>query len=280
MIKMAKFEEIPIEKVGSYWNRRPCNIRHSPKTVGSREYFDEVEHRKYFVEPHIPRFAEFDRWKGKTVLEIGCGIGADTINFARAGAEVTAVDLSEKSLELAEKRARVYGLDNITFYCANAENLSAVVPPKSYDLVYSFGVVHHTPRPENIIAQIRDNYIKPGGTLKIMVYHRYSWKVFWIMITYGHGAFWRLDELVARHSEAQTGCPVTYLYSRRRIASLLKGFEIRNASVEHIFPYRISDYVRYDYVRNWYFDLLPTKLFHWLEHQIGWHLCVTAKAKG
>ena len=277
---MAKFEEIPIEEVGGYWNRRPCNIRHSPKTVGSRKYFDEVEHRKYFVEPHIPRFAEFDRWKGKTVLEIGCGIGTDTVNFARAGAEVTAVDLSEKSLELAEKRARVYGLDNITFYCANAENLSAVVPPKSYDLIYSFGVVHHTPRPENIIAQIRDNYIKPGGTLKIMVYHRYSWKVFWIMIKYGQGAFWRLDELVARHSEAQTGCPVTYIYSRRQIASLLKGFEIRNASVEHIFPYRISDYVRYDYVRNWYFDLLPTKLFHWLEHQIGWHLCVTAKAKG
>ncbi|MCS6894612.1 MAG: class I SAM-dependent methyltransferase, partial [Bacteroidia bacterium] len=67
------FENVPIDNVQKYWDNRPCNIRHSPKPVGTREYFDEVEKRKYFVEPHIPRFAEFPRWKGKKVLEIGCG---------------------------------------------------------------------------------------------------------------------------------------------------------------------------------------------------------------
>ena len=70
-----------IDKVKDYWNERPCNIRHSHKEVGTRQYFDEVEARKYFVEPHIPRFAEFESWQGKKVLEIGCGIGTDTINF-------------------------------------------------------------------------------------------------------------------------------------------------------------------------------------------------------
>ena len=69
-----------------------------PKPVGSREYFDEVEARKYLVEPHIPGFADFERWRGKRVLEVGCGIGTDSINFARAGAELTAVDLSPESL--------------------------------------------------------------------------------------------------------------------------------------------------------------------------------------
>src|SRR3954462_15719678 len=101
-----------IADVRNYWDARPCNIRHSPKPVGSREYFDEVEARKYLVEPHIPGFAQFDRWAGKRVLEVGCGIGTDTMNFARAGAHVTAVDLSDASLELAERRAHVFGLQD------------------------------------------------------------------------------------------------------------------------------------------------------------------------
>ncbi|HEV2489380.1 MAG TPA: hypothetical protein VGT03_06210 [Candidatus Acidoferrales bacterium] len=58
------FERVPIERVREYWNRMPCNIRHSPKPVGSHEYFDEVEARKYFVEPHILRFVQFERWRG------------------------------------------------------------------------------------------------------------------------------------------------------------------------------------------------------------------------
>src|SRR3954452_21527016 len=89
-----------IADVRNYWDRRPCNIRHSQRPVGSREYFDEVEARKYFVEPHIPAFADFPAWKDRAVLEIGCGIGTDTINFARAGARVTVAELSEKSMEV------------------------------------------------------------------------------------------------------------------------------------------------------------------------------------
>jgi hypothetical protein len=70
-----------LEKVKEFWDSRPCDIRRSPKPIGTKEYFDEVEARKYFVEPHIPRFAEFSTGKGK-VLEIGYGNGTDTINFA------------------------------------------------------------------------------------------------------------------------------------------------------------------------------------------------------
>lgn len=273
------FDHVPLEAVRRYWDSRPCNIRHSPKPVGSREYFDEVEDRKYRVEPHIPAFAEFPRWRGKKVLEIGCGIGTDTINFARHGAWVTAVDLSEKSLEIAERRARLYGLaDRIRFLCADAERLSHFLPLEPYDLVYSFGVLHHTPHPDRALREIRP-YMAEESTLKLMVYHRRSWKVLWILLTYGRGRFWRLDELVARHSEAQTGCPVTYTYTRSQARRLLaaSGFEVVRAEVEHIFPYRIEDYVQYRYRKVWYFRCLPAPAFRWLEKRFGWHLCLTAR---
>ena len=281
MKKQAPFGDISIDRVAGYWNARPCNIRHSPRPVGTREYFDEVEARKYFVESHIPRFAEFERWKGKKVLEIGCGIGTDTINFARAGAAVTAVDLSGKSLEVARERVALFGLaDRVRFFQGSAEALSSFVPPEPYDLIYSFGVIHHTPHPERVIEQMRA-YAKPGTTVKIMVYNRRSWKVLGILLGYGRGQFWKLDDLIARNSEAQTGCPVTYTYTPRQARALLQsaGFRVTNIAIEHIFPYRIRDYVAYRYVKEWYFRWMPPALFRWMERRWGWHLCVTAQAE-
>jgi 2-polyprenyl-3-methyl-5-hydroxy-6-metoxy-1,4-benzoquinol methylase len=272
------FERVPVEEVRRYWNRRPCNIRHSPKPVGSREYFDEVEARKYFVEPHIPAFAEFPRWRGKKVLEIGCGIGTDTINFARAGAQVTVVELSDESVRIARQRAEVFGLDDqITFYNGNAEELNRLLPPEQFDLAYSFGVIHHSPHPERILEQVR-HYLKPGGTLKLMVYNRHSWKVFWMVLKYGKGNFRRMRELIARHSEAQFGSPVTYAYTEDELRELLArhGYRVTGAFVEHIFPWRIRDYVAYRYIKVWYLRWLPERVFRALERRFGWHLCATA----
>lgn len=276
-----QFAEVPTEKVQEYWDRRPCNIRHSTAEIGTKQYFDEVEARKYFVEPNIPKFAEFAKWKGKRVLEIGCGIGTDTMNFARAGATVTAVDLSSESIKLAQKRAEVMGLaDKITFIQADAEKLSDYVKPEAYDLVYSFGVIHHSPHPERIMAEIKTHFVKPGTTVKIMVYNRRSWKVFWILMSYGKGQFWKLDELIATHSEAQTGCPVTYSYTKKTLGKLLgPGFKNHHYWADHIFPYVIPKYVKYEYVKNWYWRWMPEPMFHALERMMGWHLMVTAEVE-
>ena len=161
---MDFFEGVSIAEVQGYWDARPCNIRHSPKPLGTKAYFDEVEARKYFVEPHIPAFAEFPRWNGRRVLELGCGIGTDTISFARAGAQVTAVDLSAESLSVARQRAETFGLaDRIRFYQADGEDLSRQVPVEPYDLVYSIGVVHHTPHPGRAVAELRRYLGFPKG---------------------------------------------------------------------------------------------------------------------
>ncbi|HCU80823.1 MAG TPA: class I SAM-dependent methyltransferase [Chloroflexi bacterium] len=275
------FNNTPIELVEKYWDDRPCNIRHSTAAIGTKKYFDEVEERKYFVEPHIPDFAEFNRWKGKKVLEIGCGIGTDTINFARAGATVTAVDLSSKSLALATERSKIYNLfDQITFIKADVESLSKYVEPEPYDLVYSFGVLHHTPNPENAIREIKENFVTSGSTVKLMMYNRYSWKVIWILLTESKGRFWKITELIAKNSEAQTGCPVTYTYTPKSLRKLLGNtFETKNIFVNHIFPYRISEYVQYRYNKMWYFQLLPSVLFRLLERKLGWHLCITSQSR-
>jgi ubiquinone/menaquinone biosynthesis C-methylase UbiE len=277
---VTPFDSVPVERVQAYWDARPCNLRHSQKPVGSRDYFDEVESRKYFVEPHIPAFADFPRWQGKRVLEVGCGIGTDTVNFARHGALVTAIDLSEKSLAIARERAKVFGLsDGITFHQADAEQLSTIVPVEPYDLVYSFGVIHHSPRPGQVLAELR-RYLRPGGTLKIMVYHRNSWKVLWILLAHGYGRFWNVEEMVARHSEAQTGCPVTYTYDRAEARQMVAAFGFRTTELrtEHMFPYRIRDYVEHRYVKEWYFRWMSDHWFRALERRFGWHLLITADA--
>jgi 2-polyprenyl-3-methyl-5-hydroxy-6-metoxy-1,4-benzoquinol methylase len=82
-----------IEEVKEFWNRRPCNIKHSNKEIGSQEYFLEVSKRKYIVEPHILEFADFKSWRGKKVLEVGCGIGTAAHSFIESGAIYKGIDI-------------------------------------------------------------------------------------------------------------------------------------------------------------------------------------------
>jgi SAM-dependent methyltransferase len=253
-----------IETVQSYWNARPCNIRHSKRPLGSKEYFDEVEKRKYFVEPHIPGFAQFERWKNEKVLEIGCGIGTDTINFARGGALVTAVDLSDESLKLARQRAKIFGLDErITFYQANAEDLASAVPVEPYDLVYSFGVIHHTPNPDNAIAQIK-KYMTCTSEFRLMVYAKNSWKN--LMIEAGF-----------EQPEAQSGCPIAFTYTKDEVRSLLNGFNVLEIRQDHIFPFIVEKYIQYEYEVVPWFSAMPKDMFSALEKSLGWHMLITAR---
>jgi 2-polyprenyl-3-methyl-5-hydroxy-6-metoxy-1,4-benzoquinol methylase len=267
-----------LEKVQQYWDTHPCNIKHSSEPIGTKTYFDQVRKRKYFVEPHIPHFAEFDLWENKKVLEIGCGIGSDTQSFAEAGARITAVDISEQSLAITKKRMKIFDLNHIHFYHANAEELTKVLFIGMYDLIYSFGVLHHTPHPRKAFREII-KFMGPHTVFKLMVYNKFSWKVLWIILKYGHGAFWKINKLIAENSEAAFGCPITHVYSKKEIKKILEqcGYKIISIKIDHIFPYSIPEYKNYKYEKVWYFRWMPKPLFRAIEQMFGWHLLIKAR---
>jgi SAM-dependent methyltransferase len=252
-----------IEEVAAFWNGRPCNIRHSPKPVGSREYFDEVEQRKYFIESHIPGFAQFSRWSGKLVLEVGCGIGTEAVNFARGGAHYTGVELSRASLDLAQKRFDVYGLKGRFILC-NAERLSDHVERGHFDLVYSFGVIHHSPNQRAIVEEIR-KVIRDDGEFRCMLYAKNSWKD--IMIEAG------FDQ-----PEAQRGCPIATTYTIEMVRDLFHGlFEVASMSQAHIFPYVVEKYLKYEYELQPWFKAMSAEMFAALERTLGWHMLIIGR---
>jgi 2-polyprenyl-3-methyl-5-hydroxy-6-metoxy-1,4-benzoquinol methylase len=252
-----------IDDVRDYWDRQPCNVLHSDHPRGSREYFDQVEYRKLHAEPHILNFTEFANWRDKDVLEIGCGLGTQAVNFARCGARYTGIELSAVSLDLSRQRFDVYGLQG-DFYQGNAEELDTFLPSQKYDLIYSWGVIHHSLNPARILSQAQ-KYLKSSGTLKIMVYAQHSWKNY--MIEAG------LDQ-----PEAQWGCPIVHTYTRSGLEQMLNGagFRVTDMCQDHIFPYEIEAYRRREYQLQPWFQVMPKKMFTTLEQHLGWHLMATA----
>ncbi len=157
-------------QVRRYWDEQPCGTKFTELPWGSPEFFAQVKHFRYTVQPFMHRLIGFERYRGKRLLEIGCGLGTDLAEFARNGALVTGIDLSPQSLELARRRFELEGLPG-KFLVADAEQLP--FPDASFDAVYSFGVLHHTPNIERAIAEIHRVLI-PGGELIVMLYHRHS----------------------------------------------------------------------------------------------------------
>lgn len=247
----------------NFWNTTPCNTTRTTLPVGSREFFDDIAEKRYRMEPHIRPFARFEEWKGKDVMEIGCGLGTDTMSFAKAGAIVTAVDYSTSSLALAQTNAQQLGLP-VTFFHANAELLSQTVPTKPYDLIYSFGVLHHTPNPENAYKEVA-KYMNNDSVFKLMVYHSMSLKTFLVMLQHGP-LHWR--QKIAYYSEAKEGSPITYTYTKSEITKLLDGCGLKVDSVE----------IHYLWMR-WYLKWMPAPMLRFIDEHFGWNLCINASLK-
>lgn len=256
-----------IIKVKKYWNRQPCNIKFSRKKFLSKEYFEEVKKKKYFVEPHIPKFAEFNKYKNKNVLEIGCGIGTDAIEFIKRGCRYYGIDFSEKSVEITNARIIKYNLQKKKpkLFVDNCENLNKIKKLRiKFDLIYSFGVIHHTPNMKKAFESIY-KIANKNTEIKIMLYAKNSYKNF--LLTHTNYRF-----------EAQKGCPVVYTVDDLDLKSILASkFKIISKTQDFIFPYKIIPYKKGMYKKIEHFAKMPKKIFNILKKNIGEHMLLNLR---
>lgn len=164
-------------KVAGFWNAEPCGSRY----LGEEIDFERHAAERYRLEPYIPAFAQFASSAGLRVLEIGVGMGADYEQWLKSGAIATGLDLSESSVRRARQRCEQAGLKS-DLRRADAEHLP--FPDDSFDMVYSYGVMHHSPDTQKCLDEAW-RVLRPGGTARIMLYHHGSLTGIMLWLRYG-----------------------------------------------------------------------------------------------
>lgn len=248
---------VDLGRVRRFWEDHVNNEYFTRRERGSPEYFREIERRRYRHHYHLPPLFErmAERGRGRRLLEVGCGIGIDTLRLARLGfGEVVGVDLTEVAVEVAAERARREGLEGVRFEVADAETLP--FEEGSFDLVYSFGVLHHTPGIERAVAEVH-RVLAPGGTAHVMLYHSRS------LVNLVHRAL-RLP--YESPKDLKDHCPVVYRLTRAEARRLFGLFQRVRIETEYPFTYGMRLVSR----------LVPRPLERWLGRRIGWHLMIEA----
>lgn len=206
------------QAVYDFWNNDSCGELYL-SGLNSKEGFERQAKIRYELEPYIFDFAGFHHYKNKKVLEIGVGLGADHQRFAEAGAELTGIDLTDRAIAHTRNRLQSFGL-NSDLKVGDAENLP--FSDDSFDLVYSWGVLHHSPDTPKAIQEVF-RVLKKDGTAKIMIYHKYSFVGYlgWIRHALLKGKpFTSLTEIYDKYQES----PGTKAYSISEARELFKQY--------------------------------------------------------
>lgn len=194
------------EQVRAYWNQHIHDLEITRHPVGSRGFFEDLDQYHFEKLHHLLRLVDFDGYRGKSVLEVGCGAAVDLARFARGGAQATGVDLSASAIELARANFAQQGLDG-HFDVADGEQLPFA--DDSFDFVYAHGVVQYTANPQRLVDECR-RVLKPGGQALFQVYNRVSWL----------NALSKLMKVGLEHDDA----PVLLKFSIKEFRSLVSGF--------------------------------------------------------
>ena len=253
------------------WGANPCGTNAAGDLqFGTREYFDAIEDYRYKVyAPWMKEAVGFDRFRDKRLLEIGFGTGTDLLQFARAGALVTGVDLTPRSIEIARRRFAVYDQQG-EFLIGDGENLS--FPDASFDVVYSFGVLHHTPDTARAISEVH-RVLRPGGKAIVMLYHRGS-LAYWGGLIFKQGILRgkllrsSVAEIMSRQVEygAEESRPLVKAYSRDEAHRLFRDFSSCEISVNQLTRPELRPFG----------GILPEPIFNWLAERFGWNLLINA----
>jgi ubiquinone/menaquinone biosynthesis C-methylase UbiE len=237
-------------EVKAFWNRRSCDTLQAHAQKFTREYFEEIEQWRYATQPFIHSFAQFTRYHEKRVLEVGFGAGIDFIQWLRAGARLSGVDLTEEALANVTHAIQVYGLpEPESLQVADAENLP--FPSNTFDLGYSWGVLHHTPNTDKALAELV-RVVRPGGEIKVMLYNRHSLCAFkcWAKYALLKGLLWKDFRWALWHHMESIG---TKAYTEKEIGRMLAPLGLNEIRMETFittgdrvphktFAYRVCDF--------------------------------------
>jgi len=242
-------------RVRAYWNSRIHDLEMTAHPVGSLEFFDDLDAYRFDKLAYLPRVVAFDGYRDQRLLEIGCGIGTDLVRFARGGARVSGVDLSETAVGLARRNMALHGLRDGVF--AVADGAALPVPDGTVDVVYAHGVLQYSAEPQRIVDEAR-RVLRPGGTAIFMVYNRVSWLI----------ALSKVMKVPLEHQDA----PGLRLYSEAEFRAMLRGFE-RVSIVPERFPVRSRLHHGWKAaVYNGMFVGLFNALPRSAVRRFGWHL--------
>ena len=208
-------------EVAKFWNAEPCGTRY----LSGPSEFEAHARARYQLEPHIPAFAGFALSRGLRVLEVGVGMGADYERWLKAGAIATGIDLTTASLDQARRRCELSGLKP-DLYEADAEHLP--FPDESFDVVYSYGVMHHSPSTEQCLQEAW-RVLKPGGQARIMLYHHASITGLMLWLRYG---LWR-GQSIRRCVYQRLESPGTKTFTAAEVRTMLHNF--KDVQIEQVF---------------------------------------------
>lgn len=210
------------DEVRAFWDAESCGEMYA-RGDDLRAQLDSQAEARYVLEPYLPEFAKFSEGKGKDVLEVGVGMGADHLEWAKSGPRsLSGIDLTPRAVGITQSRLTAYGLPS-NVQCGDAENLP--FPDASFDLVYSWGVLHHSPNTQRAIEEVR-RVLRPGGTARVMIYHRRSILGYMLWLRYGMMRFKGLDWVYSNYLES----PGTKAYSVEDAKTLFANFSSANVS--------------------------------------------------